>query len=240
MSNEHSEAIVIRGVDFSETSRIVTVLTPNRGKIALMAKGVRRKNSALSGLLDSYNRVSLHYQWKDSRSVQTVTEGVLVDGYSRIKSDLEKSTYGAFILELAGKLSHENYPNEDVYRVLVHGLDQFCDWGGDVRSFVTWWSVQLMTHAGFAPSVDQCGGCGELLTDSVGFSNASGLVCGNCRSDRKLHPKIAELFRAMAVSFDACPVQKAEKEVYDLVRSYAAFQLECDFRTIRVIEQMFS
>jgi DNA repair protein RecO (recombination protein O) len=240
MSNEHSEAIVIRGVDFSETSRVVTVLTPNRGKIALMAKGVRRKNSALSGLLDSYNRVSLHYQWKDSRSVQTVAEGVLVDGYPRIKSDLEKSSYGAFILELVGKLSHENYPNEDVYRVLVHGLDELGNWKGDVRTYITWWAIQLMTHAGFAPSVDQCGGCGELLADSVGFSNATGLVCGNCRSDRKLQPKIAEFFRVMTVSFDACPVQKAEKDVYNLVRSYAAFQLESDFRSVRVIEQMFS
>jgi len=240
MSNEHSEAIVIRGVDFSETSRIVTVLTPDRGKVALMAKGVRRKNSALSGLLDSYNRVSLHYQWKDTRSVQTVTEGVLLDGYSKIKTDLEKSTFGSFILELVGKLSHDNSPNEDVYAVLINGLNQFGEWQGEVRTFISWWALQLLSHAGFAPSVDQCGGCGELLGDSIHFSNATGLVCGNCRSDKRLRPEIATRFRVLAVSFDACPAQKAEKEVYNLVRSYAAFQLECDFRTVRVIEQMFS
>ena len=240
MSIEQSEAIVIRGVDFSETSRIVTVLTPGRGKVALMAKGVRRKNSALSGLLDAFNRVSLQFQWKDSRSVQTVSEGVLIDGYSAIKSDLEKSTYGAFILELLGKLSHENYPNEDVYHTVLHGLDALVQWHDDVPTFISWWAIQLMTHAGFAPSIDQCGSCGTLLTNPAGFSNASGLVCGNCKADRKLDSKTANDFRSLVATFDTCPLQKAEKEVHYLVRSYAAFQLECDFRSIRVIEQMFS
>ena len=66
MSQERTEAIVLRGVDFSESSRIVTLLSPDRGRLVCMAKGVKRPKSQLAGLLDTFNRLEVVYYWKYS------------------------------------------------------------------------------------------------------------------------------------------------------------------------------
>jgi len=80
VEREHTEAIVLKGVDFSETSRIVTLITPDRGKMACMAKGVKRPKSPMAGVLDTFNRIDLVYTWKDTRQVQTLIEANVANG----------------------------------------------------------------------------------------------------------------------------------------------------------------
>ena len=128
LAPEQTEAIVLRGVDFSETSRIVTFLTPERGRLACMAKGMRRSKNDLAALLDTFHRVELVYYWKDSRSVHPLREVSRLDGYAAIKKDLAKATYGALALEVAYKTAHENEPSEELYDVLKNGLAQLAAW----------------------------------------------------------------------------------------------------------------
>src|SRR5690606_17321491 len=110
MPQERSDAVVLLAVDFSETSRIVSVLTPQRGKMALLATGVRRPKSELAALLDTFNRVELVYYWKDSRSVQRLGEASLLSAYAAVKRDLDKQAYAGVGLEFVYKVAHENEP----------------------------------------------------------------------------------------------------------------------------------
>ena len=75
---------VLRGVDFSETSRIVTFLTPGRGRLACLAKGARRRRSPFQAMLDTLNRDEIVYYWKDGREVQQLGEAALLDGSEQI------------------------------------------------------------------------------------------------------------------------------------------------------------
>ena len=111
MSQERTEAIVLKAIDFSESSCIVTLFCPERGRLTCMAKGVKRPKSQLAGLLDSFNRIEALYGWKESRSVQQLFDGSLLERYAGIKGDLEKSVYGAFLLELMYRIAHENEPS---------------------------------------------------------------------------------------------------------------------------------
>ena len=78
MAQEKAEALVLRGVDFSETSRIITFLSPERGLLTCIAKGVRRKGSPLASVLDTFNHVELVYYWKEGRGVHTLGEASLL------------------------------------------------------------------------------------------------------------------------------------------------------------------
>ena len=88
VSQERTEAIVIKAIDFSESSCIVTLFSPDRGRLTCMAKGVKRPKSQLAGLLDSFNRIEVLYGWKESRSVQQLFDGSLLERYAGIKGDL--------------------------------------------------------------------------------------------------------------------------------------------------------
>ncbi|HJP34424.1 MAG TPA: DNA repair protein RecO [Gammaproteobacteria bacterium] len=239
MAQERSEALVIRGVNFSETSRIVNFLCPIRGRLVCMAKGARRPKSQLAGLLDTFNRLELVYYWKDGRSVQQLGDAALLDGFRGLKADLAKSTFGALPLELAHKVSNENEPSEELYSELLHGLEQLEDWSGDVRTHVCWQVFRLLSAAGFEPSLEACVRCGKPAGPRAGFAYEGGVTCGACPSDRKAELSTLESLRLFAGSREKCPRASVSHEAYHILRHFAMRQLETDFRSARVIEQMF-
>lgn len=238
VSQETSEAIVLRGVDFSETSRIVTFLSPVRGRLACMARGVRRPKSQLAALLDTYNRLELTYYWKDGRSVQQLGEAVLLDGFDGIKRDLEKSAYAALPAEVAGKTAHENEPSQELYDTLVHGLRSLCEWTGNARVHACWQVLQLLTESGFAPRLDACVDCGAAEDDFPGFAYRGGVTCTQCPTDMRLSAGGLKTLRAMQEDRASCPEAPGD-EAYEVVRRYAAHQLMTELQSARVIDQLF-
>ncbi len=216
MAQERSEAIVIRGVDFSETSRIVTFLTPARGKLACMATGAKRPKSPLAGVLDTFNRLELVYYWKDGRSVQKLAEAALHHSFAGLKSDLSKSVFAAFPLEFAYKVAQENEPSHGLFAALADGLDRMETWTGAARTHTAWHLLRLLAAAGFEPDLSSAGAF-EVPIDA-----------GALRALREL-----------AARSDTCPVKDDLPEAFDALARYAVRHVDSEFRSLRVIGQMF-
>lgn len=234
MSQERSEAVVLRGVDFGESSRIVTFLSPGRGRMACLAKGVKRRGQPGAAALDTFNRVEVVYYWKDGRGVQTLGEVSVLEAYRGLKSDLERGAYAAFPLELAGKVAHENEPSEALYAALVNGLDGLNRWTGDVRTHAAWQVFRLLAAAGFEPRLDV-----EMPGARLGFSYGEGVTGPGEPADRVLSPAAHAALCALRDAEDACPGVTAPAEVFYVLTRFAAHQLDTDFRSVRVIADMF-
>lgn len=239
MPQEKAEAHVLRWVDYGDTSRIVTFLTPCRGRLACIAKGVRRKNSPLAAILDTMNRVELVYYWKDGRAVQTLAEASLLDGYGGVKADLERTAFAAFPLELAAKVAHENEPSSAFYRALSQGLSGLNVWEGNARAHCCWQAARLLSAAGFQPELARCVQCGQAISDNPGFNLEGGVTCAECRADRSLSQTALRGLRAMFSAEDRCPAIDAPVEIFRIIRAYAVRQTESSYNSLRVLEEMF-
>lgn len=239
MALERTEAVVLRGVDFSQSSRIVTFLCPERGRMACIAKGVRRPRSALAGLLDTFNRLEIVYSWKESRSVQQLTECSLLDSYSAVKDTLEKSMYATFPLEIAHTAAHENEPSHGLYEALVTGLTGLASWTGDAESYCAWWVLRLLCEAGFRPTVRECCLCGAAVSEAPGFSYAGGVTCRRCPSDRRLSAQTYAAWITLSESEEECPAKVQVPELFDALHQFATRQLEHTFRSARVLDQLY-
>lgn len=239
MSQEKSEAVVVRGVDFSETSRIMTFLTPDRGRLACLAKGVRRKKSPFAGALDTLNRVELVYYWKEGREVQNLAEATVLESFQGIRGAAERAAYAAFPLEVALKATEANAPSEDLYAAFVNGLRELNNWTGSIRTHATWQCLRVLCEAGYAPELDRCMDTGEDPGGQPWFSLAGGLTLHHERGDRRLTPDLLADLRAMNAQRRHCPVDADRPELFRLIRRYAGYQLETDFRSLRVIDDMF-
>lgn len=240
MGQETTEALVLRGVDFSETSRIITLLTPTRGRVACMAKGVRRANSPLAATLDTLNRVELVMFWKDGRDIQTLSEASLLDRFPALRADVESSCWAAFPLEIASKVAHENEPGAGLFHVLRSGLEQWVSGPISARTRACWLAARALAVAGFTPELGHCAHCGARLGGGVvGLSLDSGLVCSACHGDRRISATGVEALRRLFAEEAACPALNARQEVFQALRAYAARQLETDFRSARVLQDMF-
>ena len=234
MAQERSEAIVLRAMDFSETSRIVTFLTPARGRLACMAQGARRPKSKFAAILDTFNRLEICYSWKGERGIQTLTDAHLLDGYGRIKRDLDKSLYAGFPLELAYKAAHEDAPSHELFACLAEGLHGLETWPGDAGMHACWTAMRMLGIAGYEPELTQCVLTGEALPESPGFVYRGGATRRTSGVDARLSPAMLATLRAL-VSSEVCPEGVIERPLFDIIAAYAAHHLESDFRSARVI-----
>lgn len=128
-----SPAIVLRMVDYSESSRIVTFLTPDYGKTAIMIKGFRRKGSRYTGLVTLGAVLDIQYYHKDTRSVQTMGQAETRIKTLGIQTDFNKLALAMSLLELADMSLHEHEPNPVCYRFLESFLAWLNQSEGDVR-----------------------------------------------------------------------------------------------------------
>ncbi len=115
-----AEGIILRRKNLGEADRILTVFTLQRGKLSILAKGVRRITSRRAGNVELLNKVSMFLH--PGKNFFILTEAQSLDTYSKLKEDLTLSTYAFHIMELADKLAAENQENRILYEHLVQVL----------------------------------------------------------------------------------------------------------------------
>jgi DNA repair protein RecO (recombination protein O) len=115
-----TEGIILKRRDFGEADRILTAFTYHRGKISIMAKGVRRITSRRAGNVELLNRVQMFLY--PGKQFLVLTEATSLDTFQKLKEDLTLSTYAYHIIELVDKITAENQDNPILYTNLVEVL----------------------------------------------------------------------------------------------------------------------
>ncbi len=122
-----TQAIILRTVDYQESSKIITVLSKEHGKIALIARAVKKPKSKLSGLIDLGNILDVVYYYKSTRSVQSLTEASISYSNHNFRIDFERAAILYATLELIAQMVHDNEVNNTVYNFAV----SFIEWLGE-------------------------------------------------------------------------------------------------------------
>lgn len=112
-----TEGIIIKRSNFGEADRVLTIVTPFKGKIKIVAKGVRRITSRRGGNVELLNKVKLHIYQRQGMPI--LTEAESISTYPAIKNDLMLSSYGSHIVELAEKLLPEEQGNPAAYQLIA-------------------------------------------------------------------------------------------------------------------------
>lgn len=152
-----TEGIIIKRSNFGEADRILTVVTPFKGKIKIVAKGVRKITSRRGGNVELLNKVKLHiYQGK---GMPILTEAESIETFSNIKNDLTFSTYGSHIVELAERFLPEDQPNPQAFNLLATALHLLET--NPRQIFIRAYEIKLLTTLGYW-GVKEIGVIGEI------------------------------------------------------------------------------
>ena len=179
---EKSEAILIRQVDFSESSRVVTFFTRQDGKLGMLAKGGRRQKNAFDSSLDLLAQSAAVYIRKQS-SLSLLTEAKLIRRFRPPEGEIAALYAGYYVAELLDGLTEEGDPNEDLYDAAVEALDGLSD-GGDRAKVISRFELRLLQEIGHLPSFDSCLRCGADVSPERGliWGREGGVLCPRCRS----------------------------------------------------------
>lgn len=124
-----SKAIILRSIDYQESSKILTVLSHVHGKISLIAKGAKKPKNKLAGVIEVGNILEVTYYYKASRSIQTLSEASIIYQSLNFRRDFDKASILYSALELISHIVHDNEENEKLFAF----ANNFIQWLGDVE-----------------------------------------------------------------------------------------------------------
>lgn len=150
-----SVGIVLAKRNYGEADRILIVYSKERGKLSLIAKGVRRPKSRKRGHIEIFNRVS--FSASLGHGIDLMTEAEVIDGFSDIRKSLKKVSLAYYFCEVVGKITHEGEPNHEIYGLLVTSLEKLRT-EIDLKTLRLDFVYKLLTVMGYWPE-------GKLLSD---------------------------------------------------------------------------
>ncbi len=179
-----TEAIVLRRKDFGEADRILTLFTPELGKIRALAKGIRKPRSRKAGHLELYMRSNLFLA--KGRDMDIITQAETVAAYRAMREDLLRSTYGSYCIELLDKFTPDEAENKLMYELLTHVLGWLTE-ARDLALTTRYYELQLLGLAGYQLELFRCVANGEKIeAEDQFFSPAEGgVVCPRCGPNRE-------------------------------------------------------
>lgn len=143
-------AIVLGRINFGEADRILTVITPEQGKLRLMAKGVRKSTSKMAGGIELFSISSLTYI-PGKRDISTLVSSRLVTHFGAIVSDLERTKIAYEALKTINDSTEEEC--EPVYyELLVEVLQALNSAEAHVTVIEVWFLLQMLKLAGHEPN----------------------------------------------------------------------------------------
>ena len=169
-------AIVLRRSDYGDYDRMVTLFSPEYGKMSAVARGVKRPKARFASAAEPF--CVGEYQLRERSGRYSIEQCLMKEGYLPIREDYDKLVHGAYWLKLVEWAAVEDVPNPELFYLLVTALDALVK--NDVPLAITTlaFEAHYMELAGMVPNVCECVLCGAEPTGRDAFSPAlGGLVC---------------------------------------------------------------
>jgi DNA repair protein RecO (recombination protein O) len=205
-----SEAIVLRHRRLGDADRIVTLITPVRGKLDVVAKGALRIRSKLAGHVEPLTH--LEVVLAHGRSMDIVTQAQTRESFGGIRGDLERLASAMYFLELVDRLTVEHDGSHGVFKLLLDALTAL-DRGDGANFVARTFELRLLELVGFRPELQQCVSCGRALgADEALWSALGGGVLGRecVGPDEEARPVDATTLRVLR-AFQQQPYEEAAR-----------------------------
>ena len=158
MKIETIEGIIISETNYSESSKILNIITKEHGMIGVISKGCRNIKSKLRGVSRKLLLGNINIYYKEN-SLSTLISVDVINSYSKILMDLEKITYASFILDLTKQVIKQNI-DSNIYDILKETLNKIEE-GFNPLIMTNILELKYLEYLGVKPNIDSCSICGS-------------------------------------------------------------------------------
>lgn len=150
MNQQTTTAIILSRIDYGEADRILTLLTPDQGKLSVLARGVRRVKSKLAGGIELFS--TSHVTFIRGRGeMGTLVSARLDKHYGAIVQDLERTMTGYELIKRLHKAT-EDMPEPEYFELLHQAFEALDNPEVPLALVRFWFDAQLLRLAGRAPN----------------------------------------------------------------------------------------
>ena len=179
---ESIKGIIIKEKSYSETSKIIDVITKEHGIISILAKGAKTLKSPLRSSSTKLTYGNFNIVYKEGK-LSTLKEIDVINYYKNIKKDIIKISYASYILELVEQVIKQTN-NDDVYDNLIASLEKI-EAGLNPQIITNILELKCLKYLGVMPIIDRCAICANESIITIS-SDAGGYLCRNCRKEETI------------------------------------------------------
>lgn len=180
MKIDSFEGIILTETNYSESSKILNVLTNDRGVIGIMSKGCRNIKSKLRGVSRKliYGKFNVYYK---ENGLSTLISVDLIQSFSKTLMDLEKVSFASFLIDLTYQVVRQN-DDSRIFELLRDTLLKIEE-GYNPLVLSNILELKLLDFLGVRPSIDGCSICGSDKSIVTLNADSGGFVCSDCYSN---------------------------------------------------------
>lgn len=167
MNQITTTGIVLSRTNYGEADRIITVLTPDQGKLRLVARGVRKIKSKMAGGLELFSVSDITYI-RGRNDLGTLISSRLKQHYERIVQDIDRVQTGYDLIKTLNKVT-EDETEVEYFNLLQNAFKVLDDSRIDLLLVSSWFNAQLLSIAGYPPNL-QTDAKGARLQEGKNYS----------------------------------------------------------------------
>ncbi len=241
-----TEALVLRGHKLGETSRIVVLLTRERGKLRAVARGARGARPRYRSALEPLSQVRVTLYGRQGAELFRLGEAELVrSAFRATEQSLDAALFLSGCAELLDAFCSEGEADDKVYRLAL-AVVRAAEAGASPALLARYLEAWLLRLHGLYPPLDRCAACGGVLERAGTLSYhraAHGFVCGSClpASGPELSAEarsLVELVFSKPPDALAGEFAVAARELEPFHRDRIGAHLERELRAPRVIREV--
>ena len=183
-----TDGLVLRMKKVGENDKLLTLLTPEEGRISVLVKGGRSlKSGSLSATeLFTYG----NYEITDKNGYKWLRGASSESQFSGLSRSVEKVALASYIAEVAEELSGENEPAEDILRLVLNSYYAMDKDKKPLSQIKSVFELRAAALSGFMPDLHACRGCDRNDCEAYYLDVMNGrLLCSECMHRASLSAK---------------------------------------------------
>lgn len=177
MKIEEVEGIILSETNYSESSKILNILTKEHNIIGVISKGCRNIKSKLRAVSRKLVYGKFHIYYKEN-GLSTLISVDIMNSFHHILTDLKTISYASYMIDLVLQVSRQN-EEDNLFSLLKAALLKIEE-GYSAPILMSIVELKLLDYLGVKPMIDGCSLCGSNKNIVTISSSKGGYICANC------------------------------------------------------------
>ena len=175
MAAFETRSLVLGGVNYGESHRIVDLLSSTHGRHAAIVYRARSPKSKFGRFFDLGNSLNLSLS-QGKGDLARVTSASVLCAPQVARENIERLALLTYACELVSAFTVKNHPAPKMYRLLEALLKTLELTEPPTQGTITALDAKVLTFSGHMPSLRNCVHCGEPIESACLFSKSAGGV----------------------------------------------------------------
>lgn len=173
------DGLVIKEIETGENDKRITLLTAKKGKVTVSAKGAKSLKSKYMNIVELFTYGN--YEITERNGYSWLGGGSVIEPFYKIRDNIDRLSLAAYIVDIAGELSGEEYPADELLRLTLNTLFAIATDMRPAKQIKATFELRAMAISGYLPSLDSCDICGSKKADFMYLDIMNGVLrCEDC------------------------------------------------------------